>query len=141
MTIMQPITIQCDTFVCTIYDIGILMRMPLASIRKMWKIMFSAEDENSETIQTIRDWLPVNVENTARRTRELQAALRQSAQETECLRCEVAVFGSIATKEQKAAHATAQRQLKAAEKAVRTAKAACVKAQKLQDIFNEMSKN
>ncbi len=141
MSNKQPITIQRGTFVCTLYDIGNLMELPLANLRKLWKIMFSAAYENEETIHKTRDWLPVNIDGAKRRTQERQAAFQQAAQETERLRRTVATFGSVATKEQKAALATAQRQLKAAEKAVKTAKAAHVKAQKLQNIFNELSKN
>ena len=115
MATVQPVTIQCGTFVCTLCDIGILMRMPLANVRKIWKIMFSAEDENRETIQTIRNWLPVNVTECADRIPQAEAEL--------------------------AARKTTKKPLTAAEKAVRTAKAARVKAQKLQTIFNEMSKN
>ena len=141
MSNKQPITIQRGTFVCTLYDIGNLMELPLANLRKLWKIMFSAAYENEETIRKTRDWLPVNIDGTKRRTQERQAALQQATQETERLRRTVAMFGSVATKEQKAALATAQRQLKAAEKAVKTAKAAHVKAQKLQTIFNELTTN
>ena len=111
----QPLTIQRGSFVCTLCDIGILMRMPLANVRKIWKIMFSAEDENRETIQTIRDWLPVNATECADRIPQAEADL--------------------------AARKTTKKPLTAAEKAVQTAKAAHVKAQKLQTIFNEMSKN
>jgi hypothetical protein len=57
------------------------------------------------------------------------------------VRREVAAVGSVATKEQTAAHAAARREHKAAERADRAAKAARVKAEKLQTIFNELSKN
>ena len=117
------------------------MELPLANLRKLWKLMFSEAWENRETIQMIRDWLPVNLENTERRAREMQDTLQQSTKELERVRREVAAFGSIATKEQKAAHAAARREHKAAERADRAAKAARVKAEKLQTIFNELSKN
>ena len=125
MSHKQPITIKRGTFVCTLYDVGNLMELPLANLRKLWKLMFSEAWENRETIQMIRDWLPVNLEN----------------KELERVRREVAAFGSVATKEQKAAHAAARREHKAAERADRAAKAARVKAEKLQTIFNELSKN
>lgn len=141
MSYKQPVTIQRGTFVCTIYDVGNLMGLPLANVRKLWKIMFSADYENRETIQTIRNWLPTNIENTKRRAHERQDAFQLAAQEAERLRREVEVFGSVATKEQKAAHAAARRECKAAEKAVKAARADHVKAQKLQTIFNELTTN
>lgn len=139
MSHKQPITIQRGTFVCTIYDVSNLMELPLANIRKLWKIMLSADYENRETIQMIRDWLPANVESVKKHTQELQGSLQQAAQDAERLRREVEVFGSAATKEQKAAHAAARRKLRTIEKAVKAAKADHVKAQKLQTIFTSMT--
>lgn len=139
MSAMQPITIRRGSFVCNIYDVGNLMRLPLANVRKLWKIMFSAEDENRETIQTIRDWLPVNVENTKQAAQEKQELFQLAAKEAELLRREIAAFGSVATKKQKAALATARRGLKASESTAKAAAADHVKAQKLQTIFNDFT--
>ena len=139
MPTMQPITIQRGSFVCNIYDVGNLMRLPLANVRKLWKIMFSAEDENRETIQTIRGWLPRNAEIAKQSAQEKQELFLLATKEAEHLRREVAAFGSVATKEQKAAIAAARRGLKAFESAAKAAAAAHVKAQKLQTIFNEFT--
>lgn len=141
MSNKQPITIRRGTFVCTLYDIGNLMELPLANLRKLWKIMFSEAWENEETIQMTRDWLPVNVEWRKERLTSREGLLVCERENTENERRTVAMFGSVATKEQKAALATAKKRLTAAEKAVRNAKADHLKAQKLQTIFNEMSKN
>ncbi len=137
----QPITIRYGTFVCTLYDISNLMELPLANVRKLWKAMLSADYQNRDIIQQIRDWLPANVENLEKRAQYLQGTLQHAEQETERLRREVAVFGSAATKKQKAAHSAARRKQRIIEKAVTTAKADCTKAQKLQAIFNELFKN
>lgn len=139
MPTMQPITIRRGSFVCNIYDIGNLMRLPLANVRKLWKIMFSAEYENRETIEMIRDWLPRNVENTKQSAQEKQELFLRATKEAEHLRREVAAFGSVATKKQKAALATARRGLKAFESTAKAAAADHVKAQKLQTIFNEFT--
>lgn len=139
MPTMQPITIRRGSFVCNIYDIGNLMRLPLANVRKLWRIMFSAEDENRETIEMIRGWLPVNVENTKRTALDRQELFQVAAKEAEHLRREVAAFGSVATKEQRAALATARRGLKAFESTAKAAAADHVKAQKLQTIFNDFT--
>ena len=139
MPTTQPITIRRGSFVCNIYDIGNLMRRPLANVRKLWRFMFSAEDENRETIEMIRDWLPRNVERTKQVAQEKQELFQLAAIEAEPLRQEVAVFGSVATKKQKAALATARCGLKAFESTAKTAAAAHVKAQKLQTIFNDFT--
>lgn len=167
----QPITIQRGTFVCNIYDVGNLMRLPLANVRKLWKIMFSAEDENRETIQTIRDWLPVFVTECAERITAAEAELATAKATAARKHSESAVMGDGYWSKQvtslKAAlkrasnkgneanltraleNAIAQRDApKLADQAVRAvqgrisvAKAAHVKAQKLQTSFNDFTTN
>lgn len=135
----QPITIQRGSFTCTIYEIGKLMELPLANLRKLWKIMFSAPWENTETIDTIRAWLPTNTADAEKNILVQQGAARQAASEVESLRRTVAAFGSVATTVQKTALIAAGRKLKATEKALKTAKAYHARSQKLQTIFIEMS--
>lgn len=139
MSDKQPIIIQRGSFVCTIYDIGNLMELPLANLRKIWKIMLSAPIENEATIEQIRTWLPTNTTNSEKVIHAQQSLLKQAVQELETLRSSVAAFGSVATKEQKADLISARRKAKAAEKALKTAKAYHAKAQKLQSIFTEMT--
>lgn len=137
----QPITIQRGSFVCTLFDINNLMELPLANLRKLWKIMFSATSENAESIHTITAWLPLNVSNAKSHVTAVQDILQQTAQEMESLCSTVAAFGSVATKEQKAALIAAKRKHKAAEKDVKTAKNQQERAKKLQIIFNELTTN
>ena len=87
----------------------------------------------------IRDWLPRNIENTKQSAQEKQELFLLATKEAEHLRREVAAFGSVATKKQKAALATARRGLKAFESTAKAAAADHVKAQKLQTIFNEFT--
>lgn len=141
MTDKQPITIQRGSFVCTIYDVENLMALPLANIRKLWKIMFSAEYENGNTLQTIRDWLPSTVESTKTAACDEQARLEQVTQYVSALRSKVAAFGSMATKEQKAELGEASTVLRYAAKLAKDAKARHERAKKLQAIFNDLSKN
>lgn len=136
---MQPITIRRGTFVCNIYDVGNLMRLPLESVRKLWKIMFSAEDRNCEAIETIRDWLPRNIESTKQAAQEKQELFLLATKAADPLCREISAFGSVVTKKQKAALAALRRELKASERAAKAAKAAHVKAQKLQTIFNNFT--
>ena len=136
---MQPITIRRGTFVCNIYDVGNLMRLPLGSVRKLWKIMFSAEDGNRETIQTIKDWLPRNIESTKQDAQEKQELFLLATKAADLLYREISAFGSAATKKQKAALAASRRELKASERAAKAARAAHVKALKLQTIFNRFT--
>lgn len=169
MPTMQPITIQRGSFVCNIYDVGNLMRLPLANVRKLWKIMFSAEDENRETIQTIRDWLPAftaecaeripqaEVELAAakataarkhsesaamgdgywsKRVTALKAALKRAANKDNEANLTRALESAIV---QRDAPKLADQAVRAAQGRVTAAKAAHVKAQKLQTIFNEFT--
>lgn len=137
----QPITIQRGSFVCTLFDINNLMELPLANLRKLWKIMFSAASENAESIHTITAWLPLNVLNTECRVTAAQDTLQQAARDMESLCSTVAAFGSVATKEQKAALIAAKRKHKATEKGVKAAKNQHERAKKLQIIFNELTTN
>jgi hypothetical protein len=139
MSDKQPIIIRRGTFVCTLYDVGNLMELPLANLRKLWKIMFDAADENTDTIAAIRDWLPANLTETGKQLRAEQCSLTLSGQQVETQRRTVAAFGTMATKEQKDALTLAQRAFRKAEKRMTIAKAAQIKARKLQSIFNEMA--
>lgn len=137
----QPITIQRGSFVCTIYDVENLMALPLANIRKLWKIMFSADYENENALQTIRNWLPSTVESAKTTAHDEQARLEQVAQYVSALRSKVAAFGSMATKAQKAELKEASTVLRYAEKLAKDSKARHERAKKLQTIFNDLSKN
>ncbi len=170
MATMQPITIRRGTFVCNIYDVGNFMRLPLTNVRKLWKIMFSAEDENRETIQTIKDWLPAFVAECAdriaqaeaelaagkaiaaqkhsesavmgdgywsKRVTSLKAALKRAANKNNEANLTRALESAIS---QRDAPKLADRAVRVAQRHVAAAKAAHVKAQKLQTIFNEFTK-
>lgn len=169
MATMHPITIRRGSFVCNLYDVANLMRLPLANVRKLWKIMFSAEDENRETIQTIKNWLPNFIAECADHIPQAEAELAALKTTAAQKHSESAVMGDgywskrvtglkaamkrAASKDNKAnltrglESAIAQRDApKLAEQAVRVAqrrvtaaKAAHVKAQKLQTIFNEFT--
>ena len=169
MPTMQPITIQRGSFVCNIYDVGNLMRLPLANVRKLWKIMFSAEDENRETIQTIRDWLPAFISECADRIPQTEtelAALKATAAQKHSENAAMgdgywskrvtrlnAALKRAANEDNEAnltralESAVAQRDapkladqaVRAAQGRVTAAKAAHAKAQELQTIFNEFT--
>lgn len=139
MSNTHPLTIRRGSFVCDIYDVGNLMRLPLANVRKLWKIMFSAEDENRETIQTLRSWLLVNVTQTKEQQAAYASLLEGECTAAETVRRTVAAFGGVATKEQKEAVKESQRRVRSAEKKLKAATAAHVKAQKLQTIFNDLT--
>lgn len=134
-----PVVIKHGTFQATIYDVPSFVDYPLANLRKLWKIMFDAAWENEEAIETIKTWLPGAIEETEAAIQEEQAFFRQTAQETETLRRNVAAFGSIATKEQKVDVIKAQRLIKTAKNRVKSAKALHAKAHKLQTIFIELA--
>lgn len=89
----QPITIQRGTFVCNIYDVGNLMRLPLANVRKLWKIMFSAQDENRETIRIIKEWLPTFIAECAERIPQEEAELAAAKADAARAHSENAIMG------------------------------------------------
>lgn len=89
----QPITIQRGAFVCNIYNVGNLMRLPLANVRKLWKSMFSAEDENRETIQTIKGWLPAFVAECAGHIPQAEAELATAEADAVRAHSESAIMG------------------------------------------------
>lgn len=93
MPTMQPITIRRGSFVCNIYDIGNLMWLPLANVRKLWKIMFSAEYENRETIQIIKDWLPLFIAECAERIPQEEAELAAAKADAARAHSENAIMG------------------------------------------------
>jgi hypothetical protein len=116
------------------------MELPLTNTRKLWKIMFDAEDENRETINAIRDWMPRNISAAETAVTQEQNALETIAGAVERARQTVAAFGSAATKEQKETLQTVRRAYKHIEMELRAAIAAHVKAQKLQTIFDQTSR-
>ena len=169
MADMQPITIRRGTFVCNIYDVGNLMRLPLANVRKLWKIMFSAQYENEETIQLIKDWLPTFIAECADRIPQAEAELAAAKVTAARKHSESAVMGEgywskrvnrlkaalkrTTSKDNEAqlthelenaitqrdAPKLADRAARVAQERVTAAKAAYIKAQKLQTIFNELN--
>lgn len=169
MSNQQPITIQRGSFICTIYDVGNLMGLPLANARKLWKIMFSAEDENRETIQVIRSWLPAFAAECAERITQTEAELAAARTTAAQKHSENAAMGDgywskrvtnlktalkrVSNKDNEAnliraidsaiaqrdAPKLADQAVRAAQRRVTAAKAAYVKAQKLQTIFNDFT--
>jgi len=97
MSDKQPIIIKRGTFVCTIYDVGSLMELPLANVRKLWKIMLDAAWENEETISTIRAWLTAAIDQTKEQQMAYANLLDGERTAAETVRRTVAAFGSAAT--------------------------------------------
>ena len=139
--IQTPVTIKRGDFTAHIYNVPDFLDFPLTNLRKLWKLMFETAWENESAIDTITEWLPVVLVETEEAIQAAQAARRQTAWDTETMRRNVAMFGSVATKEQKADVTKAERLLKAAEKCVKDARARHAKAHKLQVIFNELAEN
>lgn len=120
-----PIVIRSGSFTCTLYDINDLFRLPISSLRTLWRIMFDALNENEETVQKIKTWLP-------------SAVIERKARQTVCMadlkskQREVAAYGGAATKEQK-------RCVKEAECTLRAAIKESDHAVKIQQIFNDFT--
>lgn len=135
---MQSVTIQRGSFTVQLYEVAGFMELPLANIRKLWKIMFDAADENREAIAAIRDWLPSALDDTKRAICAAEEHCAQTAQEAEDKRRVVTAFSSMATKEQQAEYKAATRCHEGALRRVKSARAQHERAKKLQSIFNEM---
>ena len=138
---MQPITIKQGSFEAQLYDVDNLMELPLANLRKLWKIMLDTEDENREAIAAIREWLPSNITNAHAAIHTAQDRYKQAARDAETIRREVAAFGSMVTKEQKAMLKAANSRLKSTEQRLKAARDRHDRANKLLSIFNEMAKS
>lgn len=54
----QSLIIKNGKFTARLYEVSSLLVLPLANIRKLWKLMFDEAWSNAETIATIEDWLP-----------------------------------------------------------------------------------
>lgn len=141
MTDKKPIVIQRGSFVCTLDDVEHWMALPLANIRKLWKIMFLAEGENVVTIQIIRDWFPQILARTEGAIPGAQAHYKEAQLDAEALHHTLAAFGSAAGKEQKLACKKANATLCRAEKSMRAIRMRYDRAKKLQTMFNDLSKN
>lgn len=89
----KPFVIVQGSFNLQLYDINSLLDFPLTNVRKMWKIMFSAAWENEQTIQQVRDWLPVAVAERKERIPLAEAELQQAKAAAAKKHSEAAVMG------------------------------------------------
>ncbi len=136
---MTPIVIKWRAFNVRIYDVNSLLKLPLANVRKLWRLMFDAIPDNEMTIGTIREWLPEAVASTKEQHEARRMMLDGERLAAENVRRTVATFGSVATKEQKAAVIEARQRVKYAEGNAKAAATQHERAKKLQTIFNEMA--
>jgi hypothetical protein len=90
----QPITVKKDRCTITLYDVNSLLDMPLANVRKLWKLMFDAAWENETTIDIIRAWLPATTADAEHRIRTAKGELEQAKADAESKRRTVAALGS-----------------------------------------------
>jgi hypothetical protein len=59
----QPVIIRKDRCVITIYDVANFLWQGV-DVRGLWKLMFSAPQDNEYSITLIRDWLPTAIRET-----------------------------------------------------------------------------
>lgn len=74
----EPFVIVRDTFNLRIHDVDSLQNLPLTTVRKMWKIMFSAPWENEQTIEQVRHWLSTVIAKRKDRIPQAEAALKSA---------------------------------------------------------------
>lgn len=90
---LEPFEVVQGSFRAHLYDINSLLDLPLANVRKLWKIMFSAAWENENAIEQVRNWLPRATENAAERIRLAEGALADAKTTAAKKHSEYAVMG------------------------------------------------
>lgn len=75
---LEPFDVVQGSFHAQLYDINSLLDLPLANVRKLWKIMLSAAWENEKSIDQVRGWLPRAAENAAEDIRLAENALKDA---------------------------------------------------------------
>lgn len=90
---LEPFNVVRDTFHAQLYDINSLLDLPLANVRKLWKIMFSAAWENENAIKQVQDWLPRAAENAAEGIRLAEENLADAKAAAAKKHSEYAVMG------------------------------------------------
>ena len=113
---LEPFDVVQGSFHAQLYDINSLLDLPLANVRKLWKIMLSAAWENEKSIDQVRGWLPRAAENAAVDIRLAENALEDAK-----------------------TAAAARHAVKDAQRRLTNCKARQEKVQKLQAIFDDMA--
>ena len=113
---LEPFDVVQGSFHAQLYDINSLLDLPLANVRKLWKIMLSAAWENEKSIEQVRGWLPRAAENAAADIRLAENALKDAK-----------------------TAAAARHAVKDAQRRLTNCKARQEKVQKLQAIFDDMA--
>lgn len=89
----EPLTIRSGAFSCTLYDIDNLTLLPLANIRKLWGIMFSAQWENEQSVLETRQCLSKAIALAKERISHDEAELIATRATAEVKRREIVVMG------------------------------------------------
>ena len=90
----RPLVIKNGRFVARLYKISGLMVLPLANVRKLWKLMFDEAWNNEETIIMIRDWLPKIIDEAQAKIPYLEAELITAKEDAETKRRIVTALGT-----------------------------------------------
>lgn len=90
----QSLIIKNGKFTARLYAVSSLLVLPLANIRKLWKLMFDEAWSNAETIATIEDWLPMALSEEISRKQYLEGEAITARLDAEVKRQYVAALGS-----------------------------------------------
>lgn len=129
---LEPFDVVQGSFHAQLYDINSLLDLPLANVRKLWKIMLSAAWENEKSIEQVRGWLPRAAENAAEDIRLAENALKDA-------KTAAAARHSDSAIQHRDAPRLADRAVKDAQRHLTNCKARREKVQKLQAIFDDMA--
>lgn len=143
---LEPFDVVQGSFHAQLYDINSLLDLPLANVRKLWKIMLSAAWENEKSIEQVRGWLPRAAENAAEDIRLAENALKdaKTAAAARHRRASASVIDNITRNldsaiQHRDAPRLADRAVKDAQRRLTNCKARREKVQKLQAIFDDMA--
>lgn len=134
------LTIKNKSYVCHLRDVEVFKELPLANVRKIWRLMFDEAWINQQVITDIRDWLSYEPEITGAFLYSKEAGVSKAATIAETSQKAAAVFSSVISKKiLSETEKTAKHKLRAAEAEYKSAKRVHEKVLKLRDIFNLMA--
>jgi hypothetical protein len=140
------VIIRKDRFRLEIYDV-VSFLLPHVYAQDIWKLMFSAPEENEAAIDTIRRWLPEAGYETKTAAVELEERLKVERLDVRVAESRIAAFGGAAygkaqkeqLKQLKTALADAKRTVRETERRLRKTNVNHARAVKLQEVFNKMA--
>ncbi len=110
----------------------------MGNIRKVFKLLSKRPYQNETAFQTLDQFFPAWLDDLNTTLALKTAGKKRAEQEARTAESQVACFGTMATKEMKAAMIYAQREAKAAVRDLKRAKAALERYEKIINAYKEI---